>query len=196
MRDDFYGMKSRSYCAILISVFIVSAFCASSEKKISHERHGLNKLQQCPCDAAELCSKSKKGVVLCNCWTQCNAECPFGFDRIDETTESCGYGDTRNMCSTNIVCDKAKHHGASGSVILDKGMVKGSDSSESNDGKKDKGKKDKSKVVHGDVGDEDDDDYLKLSIVGFILWQIGSVGLGMMICGCAQDCVRYLENTE
>lgn len=184
-------MTLKIYYAVLISAFIVSVFCTLPEGKISHERHGLNKVQQCPCNVDLLCSESKKGVVLCNCWTQCKAVCPAGFDRLDETTESCGYGDTRSRCTSNIICDKATHHGSSGSVILDKGMVKGADSSKKGgDGDK------SSKFIHADVGDDDDDEYLKLSIVGFILWQIGSVGLGMMICGCAQDCVRYLDNTE
>merc|ERR1719474_1242564 len=155
------------------------------------KRHGMS-VQQCPCNAEEQCSKTRKGVVLCNCWTQCDAECPFGFDRIDETTEMCHYGDVRNLCTTNIVCDKALHRVVPG-AILPNGKISNKKHSASSSSSEEKDPT-KANVIHADTGE--DDGYLQISIVGFVLWQIGSVGLGMMICGCAGDCVRALDGNE
>merc|ERR550539_1346413 len=122
-------------CMLLLSVY---ATTVSGES-----RHGLNKMQQCPCNAAEMCSISKKGVVLCNCWTDCNADCPAGFDRLNEyDSKSCGYGNTRSLCTTNIVCDKALHqHGGPG-LLDNKKSQKQSSKDDSND---------QSEFIHGEV---------------------------------------------
>merc|ERR1711879_47256 len=180
-----YNQNSKMLMGILISVFIIPAIYALPTKHVA-QRHGISKHQKCPCDAKKLCAESSRSVVLCNCWSECNTYCPVGFDRIDETTELCGYGDTRSLCTTNIVCDKAMMPGVS---MLDKGRSKKKSDSSSSDERT-------SNYVAADLGEEDDDDYLKLSIVGFILWQIGSVGLGMMICSCAEECVRLMEDQE
>merc|ERR1712154_186796 len=88
---------------LTISLHLISIF--GKDHKHKHKRLSL---LTCPCDADKLCSKSSKGYAICNCWTKCNYECPQGFDRIDETTENCKYGDTRNQCSTTIICQNNK----------------------------------------------------------------------------------------
>ena len=193
-------MAIKKYFGAVILLLVVGCAADSPTHKEIHKAHQIHQRhwplqhEECPCNADELCSKSKEDVVLCHCWTHCGDYCPAGFDRIDETTELCGHMETRNFCTSNIVCNKALNHPAAEGTFLDKEMVKGSSKSLS-DSEDDE--KDPAKVIHADTGEDDDDDgYLKLSIVGFILWQIGSVGLGMMICGCASDCVRMLENTE
>merc|ERR1719461_1661802 len=87
---------------LLVSLFFVIIVIDGSE----HEHKG-TKLLICPCNANKLCAESSNGYAICNCWTHCGQECPYGFDRIDETTEFCTYtsGLTRNQCSTQIECD-------------------------------------------------------------------------------------------
>eukprot|EP00483_Globobulimina_turgida_P011105 UN11126 len=144
------------------------------------------KLLTCPCNADKLCAQSKTGLAVCNCWTKCNYECPGGFDRIDETTEYCRhYGDTRNRCSTTIICDENNQH----SIIQSK--------SKKHKKKKSKSSATKNKTSGHDglIGkteaDTDDTGYFKLSIVGFVLWQIASIGLGMLICGYGYKLHNY-----
>lgn len=129
----------------------------------------------CPCDADALCAKSKNEMAICNCWTRCNYECPAGFDRIDETTEYCNHMDTRNHCSTTILCDNYATK-----------STKKSNKKESKTKDKKTTTQDSKRAHNHLIGeteaDQHDTGYFKLSIVGFVLWQIASIGLGMLVC--------------
>eukprot|EP01084_Bolivina_argentea_P204023 348372_1 len=166
----------------------------SFQLRITLSAHTGIKLLKCPCNADRLCSTSTTGYAICNCWTQCNYECPFGFDRIDETTEYCPYGDTRNYCSTTIICD---HYNKKSQTKLK------SNTKKSKHKHKHKHKKESSSTTKNNTSshnelietedDNDDSGYFKLSIVGFVLWQIASIGLGMLVCGCCQDFANWIQ---
>ena len=165
------------YTFIIILCYVIIS--NASEKK---KKRGI-KLLICPCNADKLCAKSKYGYAICDCWTHCNEECPAGFDRIDETTEYCKYGDTRSQCTTVIQCNNhhktAKKHKDSNSKPkidsiheskkVNKSSTKNSTSSHNH-------------LIGKTEGESDDSGYFRLSIVGFVLWQIASIGLGMLVC--------------
>mmetsp|Transcript_63357 Transcript_63357/g.57077 ORF Transcript_63357/g.57077 Transcript_63357/m.57077 type:complete len:190 (+) Transcript_63357:80-649(+) len=188
-------MTSFFYFIAFSLQLIIIAFGGETKHKRKHRLIGgaTNGLAMCPCDADELCAKSTNGVAICNCWTKCNYECPGGFDRIDETTEYCTNMDTRNHCSTSIICDNY-------------GQQSGKKSNKKDSKKKDSKKDTKSSssttknntrghnhLIGETEADQEDTGYFKLSIVGFVLWQIASIGLGMLICGCAQDFRDWIQ---
>ena len=176
-------MKCRSMLyMILISLHLI-IIITFGDKKIKHKTKDIiNKLRTCPCNADRLCSKSKNGMAICNCWTECNYECPAGFDRIDETTEYCKYGDTRNLCSTSIICDKFKSK-IEKEIKDNNNNNKHSSSSSSSSSTKNgtKSGSGRNHLIGETEADTEDTGYFKLSIVGFVLWQIASIGLGMLV---------------
>ena len=179
-------MTSFFYIIPLSTLLIIITFGGENKYKgkhrlINNKNVGNNGLLMCPCDADALCSKSSTGFALCNCWTPCNYECPPGFDRIDETTEYCNHMDTRNHCSTTIKCDD---HGKKSDKKSSK--KEGSKKDDKDTKKSSSTTKDKTRAHNHLIGeteaDQEDTGYFKLSIVGFVLWQIASIGLGMLVC--------------
>eukprot|EP01083_Nonionella_stella_P157499 511383_1 len=166
---------------VYIWIILLKLISVSNAKHDAH--HHALKLLICPCDTDKLCAKSSNGYAICNCWTRCNEDCPPPFDRIDETTEYCHYGDTRSRCSTTILCDNHKAKSKEDEdTKLSSSATKHFNSSHN-------------ALIGQTDEDIDDSGYFKLSIVGFILWQIASIGLGMLICGCASEYVSpWVQN--